>query len=91
MTVVPAPLAPPLLRLLSLVLLLLVLLLLLLEAALTSSNLSLALAVTLVAATLHLNSGTNLQLIYVNRQQVWVSNQRAAGSAAPAAAELPCH
>lgn len=87
------PHLPPLLRLLSLVLLLLVLfllLLLLLEAALTSSNLSLALAVTLVAATLHLNSGTNLQLIYVNRQQVWVSNQRAAGSAAPAAAELPC-
>lgn len=40
------------------------------------------------AATLHLNSGTNLQLIYVNRQRVWVSNQRAAGSAAPAAAEL---
>lgn len=38
------------------------------------------------AATLHLNSGTNLQLIYVNRQRK--SNQRAAGSAVPAAAEL---
>lgn len=37
----------------------------LVEAVATSSNLSLA-----QTATLHLNSGTNLQLIYVNRRRV---------------------
>lgn len=41
------------------------------------------------AATLHLNSGTNLQLIYVNRQRVWVSNQRAAGSGSDCSCGCP--